>query len=243
MTGYASPAGPLFDARQAELGGEVAASRAEVLATDAGVPEVGWMGAKLVERTAPLAADDEDYGWAHRIICGALGATLEQVGEIADPPDPLPPLAPLLSPWLCPAWALPWLGQWVGVRIEPGTPEAVARALVAGVAGWHRGTRQAMRAAASLFLDPPTGTLWFRERNGGPDPYQLEVVTIDSQTPDPAALEAALQMIKPGGLVLTVRQVEAWDYQQLKTDWTGRTYADLKAGFATYGDLRDKTPI
>ena len=35
-------------------------------------PVLSSMGARLQERTAPLAPDDESHGWAHALLCGAL---------------------------------------------------------------------------------------------------------------------------------------------------------------------------
>jgi hypothetical protein len=194
-------------------------------------------GERLVERTEPMAVDDEKYGWAHAILAGAMGEILAQVGEIADPPDPYPPLAPLLSAELCPPWALPWLAQFVGVTIPPGFNEDQARETISAVAGFSRGTVAALRAAAGLYL---TGdkTVYFRERDGSP--YRLEVVTLTSETPNPALVLSALLAQKPGGLVLNYRQVVGWDYQAMTA--AGGTYAILKTTYSTYRKLSEKTP-
>jgi hypothetical protein len=85
-------------------------------------PVLSPVGARLRERTQPLAPDDGSYGWAHAHLCEAIGLMLEQVAEVFDPEGDVPPLAPILDPELCPDWALPWLAQFVGVAIPPGTP-------------------------------------------------------------------------------------------------------------------------
>jgi hypothetical protein len=202
-------------------------------------PSMSPQGARLRERTQPMAMTDEAYGWAHAILCGTLGTALAQVGEIADPEDPLPPLAPLLDAELCPTWALPWLAQFVGVRIPPGTPPDAARVLITSVAGFSRGTPAALRAAAGLYL---TGekTVYFRERDAD-DAYALEVVTLDSETPDPDAVRAALLAQKPGGIVLRYHPVIGWDYEQMTAE--GGIYSALAGRFADYFDLANNHRI
>jgi hypothetical protein len=79
---------------------------------------------RLRDRTAPLAPDDDAHGYAHAYLCGSLGAIFAEVAEVFDPEGDTPPLAPLLDPTLCPAWALPWLAQMVGIVLPDGLSEA-----------------------------------------------------------------------------------------------------------------------
>ena len=69
----------------------------------------------------------------------------------------------LLDPDLCPAEALPYLGNYVGVPIPVGTPEAEARALIRAKAGTNRGTEEAVKAkieaSISQFWEPNTNYL------------------------------------------------------------------------------------
>jgi hypothetical protein len=124
----------------------------------------------------------------------------------------------------------------VGVVIPSGLSEAEQRDSIAALAGKTPGSPSGLRALAQIFL---TGnrTVWFRERDGSA--YQLEIVTRTAETPDEDRVEAILRANKPAGLVLDYRTVAGWDYQQLKTEFTGQTYADLNAAFATYRDLRE----
>ena len=62
-------------------------------------------------------------------------------------------------------------------------------------------------------------------------------MTLTSETPDPAAVLAALLAQKPAGIVLTYRQVAGWDYQQMTAE--GGTYADQSADYTTYTDLQE----
>lgn len=198
-------------------------------------PTLTRIGERLRERTAPLAPSDEDHGWAHAHLAAALAAALDQVAEVFDPEDPIPPGAPLLDVDLCPEWALPWLAQIVGVRIPASATAEQARILIRDVAGWTRGTPAALEAAAGLFL---TGdkTVTFRERDQG-DPYALEVVTLVGETPDPAATLAALEAQKPGGIVLHFRTVAGQDWQAVQE--SGRTWRQARTTYASWRDMRD----
>ena len=193
------------------------------------------LGERLRERTQPLAPNDEAYGGAHRLLCAAIMSMLEEVGQLFDPPDPIPPAAPLVDPTLAPGWALPWVGQLVGVTVPPSATADQAREIIVGVSGWRRGTPSALRAAVIPFL---TGSqmVWFRERDGG-DPYALEVVTRTGETTDPEQVLAALLTQLPAGIVLRARTVEGWDYQALTDE--GGDYTAQSAAYTSYSDLRE----
>jgi hypothetical protein len=199
-------------------------------------PDLASIGDRLRERTAPLAPHDDQYGYAHAYLCGSLGAIFREVAEVFDPEGDLPPMAPLLDPALCPDWALPWLAQFVGIKLPVGIGPEDARTTIHSVAGFKRGTRAALRAAAGLFL---TGskTVYFRERDPSAldPPYTLEVVTLTDETPDPAAVLRALLAQKPGGIVLNFRTVVGWDYQEMTA--AGGTYLVQSATFTTYYKL------
>lgn len=205
-------------------------------------PELTAWGERLRERTEPLAPDDAANGYAHALLSGALASVLERVATVYDPDDDTLPASPLLDVDRCPDWALPWLAQLVGVTIPPRWTTEQIRIGIRSVAGWKRGTTAAMRAAAGMYL---TGakTVFFRERDatGGDPPYCLEVVTRDSETPDPAAVLGALQRQKPAGILLTYRVVEGWDYQELEL--TGPDpYSTLATTYATYLLLQEGPP-
>jgi hypothetical protein len=205
-------------------------------------PTLAEIAERLRERTAPLAPNDERYGYAHAYLCGAMGAVLVEVAEVFDPEGDIPPMAPLLDPDLCPGWALPWLAQLVGVALPAGISDDDARTLIHHVSGFQRGTPAALRAAAGLFL---TGnkSVYFRERdaNAADPPYTLEVVTLTGETPDPAATLTALMAQKPGGLVLTYRTVEGQDWQAVSE--SGKTWRSARAAYATWRDLRDNAEV
>lgn len=198
-------------------------------------PNHSPLGARLRERTQPLAPDDRQYGYAHAWLCEALSRILLRVQEAFDPEDPIPPIAPLLDPELCPDWALPWLAQLVGVALPVGVSTPDARALIADVAGFRRGTTAAIEAGLANTL---TGnkTVYFRERDGG-DAYALEVVTLTGETPDSATTLAALMAQKPGGIVLRYRTVAGQDWQAVKD--SGQTWRNVRTNYVSWRDVRD----
>jgi len=208
-------------------------------------PVMSQWGERLRERTQPLQPNDELYGWAHAILCEALAQPYLQVCALIDPPEPYPPWGPLFDVNVCPAWALPWLAQLVGVRIPAGMSEEDTRVFLKQAAGHNVGTVEAIRASLMGTLvsarPPAPATVYFRERDGSA--YRLEVVTLDPETPDPALTQRVLESVLPGGLVLAYRHIEGWDYQAM-TDESAEmtppgTYADLALAYATYHDLRE----
>lgn len=200
-------------------------------------PEHTPIGARLRERTQPLAPDDANYGYAHAYLCEGIGCMLAQVAEVVDPDGDVPPYAPILDVDLCPDWALPWLAQWVGVRLPAGTSADAARVLIRDVAGFRRGTPAAMRAAITPFL---TGnkTIYFRERDGSA--YQLEVVTLTGETPDPTAAHAAALSQKPAGIVMRYRTTASWDWQQVVVEQA--SWNTAKATYTTWRKFVERTP-
>ena len=197
------------------------------------------VGLQLQEATQPLAPDDEEYGDAHAILCETLARPFQQLAYLVDPEDEfdVPPWAPLFALHLCPAYALPWLAQLVGVRIPPSYTDEELYLLINEVAGFKLGTAESLRAAAGAFLEDDK-TVYFRERDG--DPYILDVVTLDSETPDPNKVLAALLSVKPAGIKLTYRQVSGWDWQQVVTEVA--TWSALRTEYATWRDVLYKEP-
>jgi Phage tail protein (Tail_P2_I) len=185
--------------------------------------------ARLYAALGPLAQRDPEAAWSLLIYVNAIG-TMFQVLDVyvRDTPEG-PGWSPLLDLDRCPAEALPYLAQFVGVRLLPGATEEESRARIASTDGFKRGTPAAMRGAA---IDTLTGAkrVVFRERYG--DPYALDVLTFTSETPDPAMTLRALVSQKPGGIVLSYRAGDGQDYQLVKD--THATYADVKAAYATY---------
>jgi P2-related tail formation protein len=166
-----------------------------------------------------------------------------QVASLIDPADPYAPWEPLFNVEICPAEFLPWLAQVVGVRLPDGLTEEQARSFIKDLSFEEIGTPRALMAAVRSVLvpsNPPApATVWFRERDGG-DAYYIEIVTLIDETPDPAALDRVIASQLPAAIVISSREVEAWDYEQMTTE--GGTYGDQKAAYTTYLKLREHEP-
>jgi len=199
---------------------------------------------RLYAMLEPLAEQDPVAGWSLLILCNSIGVMYELVEEwVRDTPDG-PGWSLLLDLDRCPDEALPWLAQFAGVRVLPGSSPADMRARIASTDGFKRGTRAAMVGAAAATL---TGakTVLFVERSGDtavkPEyAYYIDVTTYASQTPDPTATLNALLAQKPGGLVLRYQTTPGQTWGQLKS--SGKTWAQVTAAYPTWDDVRNDQP-
>ena len=189
----------------------------------------------------PLAVFDEANGWSLLILVNALGTMFQLVEELVRDTAEGPGWSMLMDVDRCPDIALPWLGQFAGVRLLPGSTPDEQRTRIKSTDGFKRGTPAALTAAAKATL---TGsqTVVLRERYSAPqvpDPdgaYYLYVATYTVETPNPAATQQALLSQKPAGIVLVYTAITGQDYQTVKN--TTATYAALKSKYASYGAVR-----
>src|SRR4051812_16816817 len=97
---------------------------------------------------------------------------------------------------LAPLWVLPWLACMVGVEWRGGTSEDL-RALIRDRPRYRRGTNAAIEAEVRTTLaNPATASVTVQSRVGD-DPFTMNVFTLPSETPDPAATFAAVMRTKP----------------------------------------------
>lgn len=193
-------------------------------------PTLEAFAANLYASLAPLAWMDDQAEWSLAKFSGAFGEMFQAVEEVARDTSEGPGWSAVVDLTRSPTAWLGWLAQFVGVTIPGELTDAQARAWIASTDGFRRGTVAALRGALAPTL---TGTkaVYFRERYPN-DPYGLQVITRVAETPNPAASEAALLAQKPGGIVLTYRVIEAWDYTEMTR--RGGTYADQTATYSTY---------
>lgn len=185
-------------------------------------PEVGEVALRIYESPAlePWASQDAENDYHFLLFIDALSEVLfEKVHTLVSDRVDEVGWQVLLDPELAPAWALPYLAQYVGAVLEPSLTEAEQRAKIGLPENFKRGTLAAMLQAVKRTLTG-TQTVLIEERYGSA--YSLWVRTYDSETPDPAATEAAVLSQKPGGLTLV--------YQSI----TGQTWGDLNADHATW---------
>jgi Phage tail protein (Tail_P2_I) len=190
---------------------------------------------------APLARQDASYGWALLILCNAIGTLFQVLEDYARDSPEGPGWSALMDLDRCPPEALPWLAQFVGVRLLPDSTPAEQRARIVATGGFRRGTPAALIGAAQATL---TGnkTVVFRERDHDPADtpayaYYLTVITYVSETPDPTATHNALLAQKPGGIVLDYRTAAGQDYQTLETG--NADYAAVTTRYLDYTALQN----
>jgi P2-related tail formation protein len=199
-------------------------------------PDFTPLGERLRERTQYLQEDDAQYNYAHSHLCEGMMRAMAQTAELVDPPDPYPPWAPLFNVDICPAWALPWLAQVVGVRLPGGMSEVDQRNYIKGLSYLKRGTPDAILAAVRTQLTG-TQTVWLRERDDG-NAYRIEIIvrTVELRTTLQAVIDA-VKLQKPAGIVMSVRASDTWDYQEMTSDYIGKKYKDLPTTYPKYSDL------
>jgi hypothetical protein len=167
-----------------------------------------------------------------------------------------------------PTWWLPWLGQFVGVRVPANVSPADAIEIVRRREGWERGTPATLIATARRYLKDPTQPVTLRERQGSAYRLSMSVYRQDLAAPTYArlqfahpryadlapvfptytdmglggdALNTALQEAKPAGLVLTVTNaLGAATYAALTHEFA--TYPAFSGALPTYFDAIDHVP-
>ncbi len=98
----------------------------------------------------------------------------------------------------------------------------------------HRALFAAPRASTSPAREP----LYLTERHGSA--YRLTVATLESETPNPVAVAAAVKAQTPAGIVLTNAVVRGGTYQALRA--THPDYADVRATFLSYSTRATTRP-
>jgi hypothetical protein len=200
--------------------------------------------ARLYLALAPLARDDPDNEWSLLIYCNAIGTMYQAVEDLVRDTADGPGWSVLLDLDRCPDEALPWLGQFRGVRVLDGSTPDQMRQRIESTDGFQRGTPAAIIGAAQATLTgAKTVTLRERDHVSTDTPnyaYYLTVTTYTSQTPNPAATLRAVTAQKPGAIVLTYRTLAGQDYQALHTNHA--TYAAVRSFYPSYDAVRTDTP-
>jgi P2-related tail formation protein len=188
---------------------------------------------RLWESTGPISTWDTDAGWPLLRWLSGPGTILQVLDDLCrDTPDD-PGWSVLLDVDRCPTFALPWLGQFVGVRLAASLPDAEMRQAIRDEQGFSRGTLTALQQAAKPYLKPgasitiverTTDAYHFTVEVNSSDLLGLTYAELSALYPTYAALEAAfatygdysssidqlaaaLRAAKPAGLVMTVTPV------------------------------------
>lgn len=193
-------------------------------------PEVCETAEELYSALGPFTVGDEDNDWHLLRFCDALTSVLtERVHEIAADRDGRPGYQIVFDPEACPSYALAYLGQFVGVALEPALSEDEQRRKITVPEGWRRGTTAAMISAVQRTLTD-TQTVIFQERY--PDnAYNLSVRTLAEETPDEAATLRAILTQKPIGIKLSYEAIVGLTWDDLAAE-----YSDWDAVSAAFSD-------
>lgn len=197
-------------------------------------PDVSPTALDLYDSLGAYRQGDEDTGWQLLLACEAIAtAFTEPIAELVAERDGRVPWEILFDPENCPVAYLPYLAQFTGSTLTSSMSEAEMRAAIVLPEGFRRGTPDALIAAVKRTL---TGgqTVHLDERWGG-EAYQLRVRTLASETPDPAATEAAILTQKPIGIVLTYGAITGQDWADLAADHA--TWADVVADYGTWAEV------
>jgi hypothetical protein len=158
----------------------------------------------------------------------ALMAPLEGVYDLVrEREDGTPGWSIAFDPDNAPAEALPWLAQFVGVRITPEMTTEQIRLEIKEPTGWARGRPDSIKTAAGRGL---TGSKLVIVKPRMPVVGVHYVRTLLSETPDPARTEATIRAALPAWEVL--------DYEA----FTGMTWADVIAKHADWADVIADNP-
>jgi hypothetical protein len=189
----------------------------------------------------PSLAPWNDPGGAWITLNGALAEMFEQtyaiVQDVGTPDQPASYTAgwsTLLDPDVCPTQFLPYLATFVGANVPPGTDDTNARALIKGEAGLSRGTPGAMVAAATRNL---TGTRSVAMLERTPDAYSVLMVMRPDECQNLSAVQQAVGLVKPAGIVVTYVLVNSWTIFQMESAYA--TIALLEAAFLTVRGLEN----
>ena len=199
----------------------------------------GAFGLELYADVAPLAWEDPGNGYALRTLTEALGDMFDEVRSLVRTDSAgNPGWTIVLDVDRCPTAFLPWLGQFVGVQVDPSLTDPQQRAQIRAETGMARGSVPAMVAAAQKYL---TGsrTVQVIERVSG-DAYALDVFTFTSETPDSTIVQAALTAAKPAGLNLTYTTVTGMVWAELEASYS--TWSSVVSTFPTWQDVINNTP-
>lgn len=143
----------------------------------------------------------------------------------------------LFNPQVASGGNLGYLGQFVGVPVPAGVPDATARSLVLAEAGRNRGTDDAVVAAAKRTLTGTQTVYYFRRTypDGTADPGWAGLVMLTSECPSLAATKAAVEAVKLGGIMMWYSLISGWTIGALEGAYA--LVSDVEAAFVTINGI------
>ncbi|MDA0184127.1 phage tail protein [Solirubrobacter phytolaccae] len=208
-------------------------------------------GARFYARLAPLEGDDGD-GTLENLSVAFMHPV--EIAEISRDQGELIAWEALWDPDTCPEDLLDWLAIANGIVLPPSaiTP-ADKRYRIKQAAGRYRGTPRALVEEVQLEL---TGTKTVIMAFQSPDRWSYAVGTIDAETSDTAAIDAAIERQNPAFTLWSRALTSEWSYlvlgptliaTRVGDEYTIGTptypdYASIVAAFSDYQHLEDNDP-
>jgi hypothetical protein len=190
-------------------------------------PVTNPVAARIYDAVTPVGRRwrDPELGYPMLKFIGGWTQGLILVEEtVTDDEDGNPGWSAVMNPTTAPMLFLPWLSQFVGIRLKGGETEADLRTKIANVEGLRRGGPQAIKNAVAITLASGNpNNVQLIERHGSA--YRLTVSTLSADTPNPTLTQAALAEQVPAGIV--------WAHGII----VGNTYNDLLNTHATYNEV------
>jgi|SRR6185437_1394023 len=143
-----------------------------------------------------------------------------------DDPDYSAGWSTLLDPDACPTAFLPFLAQFIGATVAPGTDDATARAEILNANNLTRGTPAAMMYGAAKHLTGSQAvTLIERTANNGtPDAYHVILAVQQSQLlTNLQDLINEVEAAKPAGIQVTYEALQGWAWNTAIHTWNAET--------------------
>jgi hypothetical protein len=204
-------------------------------------PAAGTLAGELyADQLAPYTREDEANGYALGVFLIVLLSMAQDIADLVrdDPDSDAPGWSALVDADRAPAWALPWLAQLAGVVLRANLSEAAQRLAIKELAGQKRGRLRSGAAARQYLIgpdgSPDTATVYVFERYGSA--YRMRIATLEAETPDPAAVLAALEAEKAGGIILDYDVIAAGgDWDALAS--THATWAEVLTDFTDWADV------
>jgi hypothetical protein len=141
----------------------------------------------------------------------------------------------------CPAFALPFLAQWVGVIVTPEMTEEQIRNEIREPTAWKRGQPEAIRIGLRRTLVGEEPLVIVRSRT--PEAGHHYIRTLKSQTPDPERTERELRRnLLPAWEQLGYEAIEGVTVLDVASSAKWATVADLAAAWPSVKALAEILP-
>jgi hypothetical protein len=184
--------------------------------------------------------DDEDQDFALRKFCEALCTPMQPAYDLVREREDSVGWGIVFDADNCPAYALPYLAQYVGVQITPEMSEEQIRNEIREPTGWKRGQPESLRVATRRTLEGENPLVIIHTRT--PSVGTTYIRTLLSQTPDPVRTEAVIRAVLPAWEWLDYEAITGPTFADAaaSTDWSN--FTGLKEAFATFRALTEITP-